>query len=93
MLIHEVCKKCSLTRKAIEYYMEQKLISPAVQKNNYRHFSDEDVAKLKKITALQDISKKTIRDHHFERKAKTKIQKQSILEPLICLSAFCALSS
>ncbi len=72
MLIHEVCKKCSLTRKAIEYYMEQKLISPAVQKNNYRHFSDEDVAKLKKITALQDISKKLFEITILKEKQKLK---------------------
>ena len=33
MLIHEVCKECNLTKKAIEYYGEQGLISPTVMEN------------------------------------------------------------
>ena len=36
MLINEVCKKCSLTKKAIEYYIEQGLVIPAIQENGYR---------------------------------------------------------
>lgn len=55
MLINEACKKCSLTKKAIEYYMEQGLISPATQKNGYRSFSDEDIARLKKISVLRSL--------------------------------------
>ena len=54
MLIHEVCKKCNLTKKAIEYYGEQGLISPAVNENGYRQFSDDDVEKLKKIAVNLD---------------------------------------
>ena len=55
MLINEVCKQCSLTKKAVEYYMGQGLISPAVQKNGYRNFSDEDVERLKKISVLRSL--------------------------------------
>lgn len=55
MLINEVCKKCSLTKKAIEYYMEQGLIAPTVQKNGYRDFSEDDIEKLKKISVLRRL--------------------------------------
>ena len=55
MLIHEVCKKCNLTKKAIEYYGEQGLISPAVNENGYRQFSDDDVEKLKKIAVMRGL--------------------------------------
>ena len=41
MLIHEVCKNYSFTKKAMEYSMKQRLISPTIQKNHYRNFSDE----------------------------------------------------
>ena len=43
MLIHEVCKECSLTKKAIEYYIEQELVSPTVLENGYRSFTEEDI--------------------------------------------------
>lgn len=31
MLINEACKKCKLTKKAIEYYCEQGLIKPIMK--------------------------------------------------------------
>ncbi len=43
MLINEVCKKCRLTKKAVEYYIEQGLISPDIMENGYRDFSQDDV--------------------------------------------------
>lgn len=55
MLIHEVCKKCNLTKKAIEYYGEQGLISPAVTENGYRQFSDDDIEKLKKTAVMRGL--------------------------------------
>ncbi len=55
MLINEVCKECNLTKKAIEYYSEQGLINPTVKENGYRHFSDTDVSKLKKISILRSL--------------------------------------
>lgn len=55
MLIHEVCKKCSLTKKAVEYYIEAGLISPFVQENGYRDFSAKDVALLRKISILRNL--------------------------------------
>lgn len=55
MLINEVCKECSLTKKAIEYYIEQGLISPSIQENGYRNFSDDNVENLKKISVLRNL--------------------------------------
>lgn len=55
MLINEVCKKCSLTKKAIEYYIEQGLVIPTTQENGYRSFSDKDIAVLKKISVLRAL--------------------------------------
>lgn len=55
MLINEVCKKCSLTKKAVEYYIEQGLVVPAMQENGYRSFTEEDVERLKKISILRNL--------------------------------------
>ena len=55
MFINEVCKKCSLTKKAVEYYIEQGLICPSVQENGYRCFSEEDAERLKKISVLRNL--------------------------------------
>lgn len=48
MLIHEVCKECRLTKKAVEYYTEQGLVFPSVSENGYRCFSESDIERLKK---------------------------------------------
>lgn len=55
MLIHEVCKECNLTKKAVEYYTEQGLICPKVLKNGYRDFSESDIERLKKIAVLRGL--------------------------------------
>jgi len=55
MLINEVCKECSLTKKAIEYYIEQELIFPEIQNNGYRDFSNEDILMLKKVSVLRNL--------------------------------------
>ncbi|MBS6396113.1 MAG: MerR family transcriptional regulator [Clostridiales bacterium] len=55
MLISEVCKKCRLTKKAIEYYTEQALVQPETLDNGYRSFSDADIERLKKIAVLRRL--------------------------------------
>lgn len=55
MLINEVCRECFLTKKAIEYYIEQGIVAPAIQENGYRSFSDEDIAVLKKVSVLRTL--------------------------------------
>ena len=64
MLINNVCKICELTKKAIEYYIEQGLISPRICENGYRDFSQSDVDKLKKISILRklDLGMESIRN-------------------------------
>lgn len=55
MLINEVCKECRLTKKAIEYYEEQRLVQPQVLENGYRDFSDSEIEQLKKIAVLRKL--------------------------------------
>ena len=55
MLIREVCEAASVTKKAVEYYIEQKLIDPGISENGYRDFSDEDIGRLKKIAVLRKL--------------------------------------
>lgn len=53
MLITEVCKTTKLTKKAVEYYVAQGLVSPVPLENGYRDFRDADVECLKKIRVLR----------------------------------------
>lgn len=53
MLIKEACEKCSLTKKAIEYYESKNLISPRILENGYRDYSDADISALKEISVLR----------------------------------------
>ncbi|WP_019156290.1 MerR family transcriptional regulator [Robertmurraya massiliosenegalensis] len=55
MLINEVCKKCSLTKKAIEYYEKQGLVHPKIEENGYRNYSVEDVTILQEIAVLRSL--------------------------------------
>lgn len=55
MQISEAGRKSQLTKKAIEYYIEQKLIDPQIQENGYRTFSEKDIEQLKKISILRRI--------------------------------------
>ena len=59
MLINEVCKKCSLTKKAVEYYIEQGLVTPTMQENGYRSFTEKDAERLKKISILRNLGLST----------------------------------
>jgi len=55
MLIKEVCKECKLTKKAVEYYEQEGLISPKIDENGYRNYSAEDVSILKEIGVLRKL--------------------------------------
>ena len=55
MFINEVCSQCALSRKAVEYYTAQGLLTPGRQENGYRVFSEEDVARLKQIAVLRAL--------------------------------------
>lgn len=56
MKISEVIEITSLTKKAINYYEENGLISPSTNKyNNYRDYTEEDIKKLKQISVLRSF--------------------------------------
>ena len=55
MRIHDVIAQTGLTRKAIEYYIDQDLIRPQTQENGYRQFSRDDVARLKAIAVYRRL--------------------------------------
>lgn len=51
----EVEKITGLGRKAILYYEEKGLISPAIEENNYRNYSEEDLDRLIKISLYRRL--------------------------------------
>lgn len=53
MLIHEVCERCFITKKAVEYYIRQGLVHPEIDDNGYRNFSGQDLSRLKEIAVLR----------------------------------------
>lgn len=55
MKIQEVCRHLNITRKAVEYYIEQGLLRPSVLENGYRQFSQENIEQLRKITILRKL--------------------------------------
>ncbi len=55
MLINQVSKATGLTKKAIEYYTLEGLISPLVLDNGYRDFSENDIEVLNKISVLRKL--------------------------------------
>ena len=55
MLINQVSKTTGLTKKAIEYYTLEGLISPLVLENGYRDFSENDIEVLNKISVLRKL--------------------------------------
>ncbi|WP_042354262.1 MerR family transcriptional regulator [Bacillus rubiinfantis] len=59
MLINEASKLTNLTKKAIEYYIEQKLINPTILENGYRDFSENDIECLKKIYVFRKLGLST----------------------------------
>lgn len=56
MLINEVCKACSVTKKAVEYYEKQGLIKPKLNNNNYRCYDNNDLTLLKEIAMLRKLN-------------------------------------
>jgi len=57
MKIKEVMDITGLTRKAIKYYEQEELITPAINSdNNYREYSKEDVNMLMQISLLRQLN-------------------------------------
>ena len=55
MLINEAAKKCGITKKAVQYYVEQGLVDPKVLENGYRDFSEEDTKVLKRVVLYRKL--------------------------------------
>lgn len=55
MLINEAAKKCDITKKSVQYYVEQGLVTPDVLENGYKDFSEQDVELLKKIVLYRKL--------------------------------------
>lgn len=55
MRIHDVCQATGLTKKAINWYEEQGLITIPTGENGYRNFQDADIQKLKEIGLLRSL--------------------------------------
>lgn len=55
MQINELCKKCNVTKKAVDYYCQKGLLQPTILENSYRDFSKTDQDTLTKITVLRKL--------------------------------------
>lgn len=82
MLINEVGKAIGLTKRAIEYYVEQGLVFPSVLENGYREFSSWDVERLNRISILRKLGISTneihdiLNDETGEFLRKVSVQKE-----------------
>lgn len=55
MLINQIAKKCNITKKAVQYYVETGLLNPKILENGYKDFSEEDVNLLKKVVLYRKL--------------------------------------
>lgn len=64
MLINEIAKRCNITKKAVQYYVEQGLLFPEILENGYKDFSEEDTEILRQIVLYRklDLSIREIRN-------------------------------
>jgi len=109
MLINETGKMANLTKKAIEYYIEQDLIFPDMLDNGYRDFSNDDIERLKKISVLRKLGLSTgeiqtvLTDEDCNVLKKISIQKElitqrgraknAILDKLSCGESYAEISA
>ncbi len=86
MKINELTTKLGISRKAILYYESEGLITPSREQNNYRHFDQSEVEKLKVIYKLRlaNVPVATIKQYLItEDKSVIKdymVNKQKLLE-------------
>ncbi|MBQ4560360.1 MAG: MerR family transcriptional regulator [Tyzzerella sp.] len=55
MLINEVAKQCGITKKAVQYYVEQHMVNPNVLENGYKDFAAQDVEIIKRIVLYRRL--------------------------------------
>ena len=59
MLISELAKKSNITKKAVQYYVEQELITPKLLDNGYKDFSELDAELLRQIVLYRKLGLST----------------------------------
>lgn len=55
MFINELAKKYNITKKAVQYYVEQGLLTPQIMENGYNNFLQQDVDKLGRIVLYRKL--------------------------------------
>lgn len=86
MLINEASKLTNLTKKAIEYYIEQKLVNPNILDNGYRDFSENDIECFKKIYVFRKLGlsteeiKSVLADKTNNTLQKISVQRELIMQ-------------
>ena len=55
MLINEVAKQCGITKKAVQYYVEQHMVNPYILENGYKDFTAQDVEIIKRIVLYRRL--------------------------------------
>lgn len=53
MFISELCRSAGVTRKAVNYYIEQGLLTARYEENGYRCFTKEDLNTVREISTLR----------------------------------------
>ncbi len=109
MLISEVSKVTGLTKKAIEYYVEQGLVFPSVLDNGYRDFDKVQVERLNQISVLRKLGlgteeiKRVLADESGDTLQTLAVKKEldirgeqakkAILDKLACGSSYSDISA
>jgi len=55
MLINEIARECNITKKAVQYYVEQGLLVPKILENGYKEFLEQDIKLLKQIVLYRQL--------------------------------------
>lgn len=83
MKINEVCNATGLTKKAIDYYQEKKIIDPKIDESGYRQFNEFEIERLKQVSVLRSLGLsvseiKRILDSKFSKEElrKSVVRKQ-----------------
>lgn len=82
ILINEIAKKCNITKKAVQYYVEQGMLIPKILENGYKDFSEQDAEILKQIALYRKLGFSTseIKRVFHDESAVTHMLYQRTLE-------------
>ena len=93
MLIHEIAECCNVTKKAIQYYVEQGLLAPQVLENGYQDFSEQDARGLTKIVLYRKLGlsiseiKSVLKDNkeikHILQQRTLELEREKIKQELL----------